>query len=146
MHFNLVENPIKLLCDCGASLYHIGFRHIREIRNPRSVTCLAPLSCSRFHPITLKYTTIRTPAARLTATKCYLNPNNDAVDTLPLDPLDPLPHQLSCHLCAPTFNSRIYIYTRKIEERWKLKIVIDKRMLLANEIFFNRSKNRITLK
>lgn len=71
VHFNLVGNPIKLLCDCGTSRHHVGFRH------QRNVTCLAPLSWSRFHPITLKYTTIRTPAARLTVTKCYLNPNND---------------------------------------------------------------------
>lgn len=42
-----------------------------------AATCLAPLSWSRFHPITLKYTTIRTAAAPLTATRCYLNPNND---------------------------------------------------------------------
>lgn len=131
MHFNLVENPIKLLCDCGASLYHVGFRHIREIRNPRSVTCLAPLSCSRFHPITLKYTTIRTPAARLTATKCYLNPNNDAVDTLPLD-LPPLRHQMSCHSCASIFNSRIlfiYIYMYEKIENCNRRVRIESKRM-----------------
>lgn len=135
MHFNLVENPIKLLCDCGASPHHVGFRHIREIRNPRCNLFASPLSWSRFHPITLKYTTIRTPAARLTATKCYLNPNNDAVDTLPRSPSSSPPSGLVVRARSPTtFNSRIYIHTRR-KERWKLKIVIDmlnriERMLL----------------
>lgn len=127
MHFNLVENPIKLLCDCGASLYHVGFRHIREIRNPRSVTCLAPLSCSRFHPITLKYTTIRTPAARLTATKCYLNPNNDAVDTLPLSTLPSPPSNVLPLFLILEYYLYIYMY-EKIENCNRRVRIESKRM------------------
>lgn len=30
VRFNLTENPIKLLCDCGASQQRAGFRHARN--------------------------------------------------------------------------------------------------------------------